>query len=107
MSVCSIKQLKQQANPSRSHPVSECQSLQWERGEGAQIQWELPCGQDAEWTEGGARRGSMWSTGLAGTLDVMKARMQCDGHVARGMRAVREGSRGRSEPICLGGGRGP
>lgn len=37
----SIKQLKQQANPSRSHPVSECQSLRWERGEGAQIQWEL------------------------------------------------------------------
>ena len=54
----SIKQLKQQANP--SHPVSECQSLGWEHGEGAQIQWELPWPRcRVDW--GGARRGSRWS----------------------------------------------
>ena len=45
-------------------------------------------GQDAEWTEGWSQeRKQVVSLEWQAPLDVMA--MQCDGHVARGMRAVR------------------
>lgn len=83
----SIKQLKQQANPSLS-PCVRVSELRWERGEGAQTQWSCR-GQDAEWTEGVEPGEKKHVVPLEWQAPWMSWRMQCDGHVARGMRAAR------------------